>query len=427
MAIAALLVWPRYIDRGVSAATPALPTMAPVNPDYLQRDKLVAVWERSYRQHLPGDMISPRMLADQYLQRYREQMDVDDVLRAKAAADASMRAQPRGNMGAALEIATVFLTLHRFHDAIDMTHWIESWDPGDDAMYPREASLDMEIGDFATAKRRLDAVPPKDRSDAWSVIESRYLELTGRLPEARALLARAAAYQNAAFDAPAQSRAWYFFRQGEMAFEAGDNDAAIADEREALVVFPHYADAFRAAARFECALHAWQACLADAKAAADIVPYPESLGYEADAQLALGDPASAAQTRDLIRTIARLGDAQHITDRLVAIYYADHQLYPGDAYAIAKNELNARRDLFTWDTLAWAAAMDGRWDEARSAIARALAQHAQNSLIDYHAGVIAAHFGDRTAADGYFQTALSLNPHFHPTFADDARAYLAGR
>jgi len=426
IAIAALLVWPRFIDHGVNVATAAAyPTMAPVNPDYLQRDKLVAFWEKADRQHMRGDMISPRMLAEQYLQRYREQMDVDDVLRAKAAADASMRAQPRGNMQAALEIATIFLTLHRFHDAIDMTHWIESWDPGDDAMYPREASLDMEIGDFATAKKRLDSVPLKDRDDSWYTIDSRYLELTGHLAQARSVLARVSAYQNANFDAPAQSRAWYFFRQGEMAFEAGDNDAAIADERQAVTMFPRYADAYRAAARFECALHQWEACLADAKASADIVPYPESLGYEADAQLALGDPASAAQTRDLIHTIQQLGDAQHITDRLVAIYYADHHLYPNVAYAIAKHELNARRDLFTWDTVAWAAAMDGRWEEARSDIARALAQHAENSLIDYHAGVIAAHFGDRAQAGADFQTALALNPHFHPAFADDARAYLA--
>jgi len=95
------------------------------------------------------------------------------------------------------------------------------------------------------------------------------------------------------------------------------------------------------------------------------------------------------------------------------------------AYTIAKNELKARQDLFTWDTVAWAAAMDGRWEEARTDIGHALAQHAENALIDYHAGAIAAHFGDRAQADADFQAALALNPHFHPTFADDARAYLA--
>jgi len=257
------------------------------------------------------------------------------------------------------------------------------------------------------------------------VVDSRYLELTGHLAEARSLLATTSAYQNANFDAPAQQRAWYFFRAGEMAFEAGDNDAALGDEREAVTVFPNYADALRTLARIECARHDWQQCLTDAVASSNIVPYPETLGYKADAQRALGDVAGAEQTADLIHTVGELGDQQHITDRLLAIYYADHHLYPDEAYAIAKNELKSRDDIFTEDTLAWAAAMDGRWSEARARIAGAMRYGTQNSLLDYHAGVIAQHFGDVSAAKADFQRALALNPQFHPTFADDARAQLA--
>jgi tetratricopeptide (TPR) repeat protein len=292
-------------------------------------------------------------------------------------------------------------------------------------MYTREASLDMEVGDYAKAEHRLDAVPEKDRDDGWRVVDSRYLELTGHLAEARSLLATASAYQNANFDAPAQQRAWYFFRQGEMAFEAGDNDTALGDEREAVTIFPNYADALRTLARIECARHDWQQCFTDAVASSNIVPYPETLGYKADAQRALGDPAGAAQTNDLIHAVGALGDQQHITDRLLAIYYADHHLYPGAAYAIAKNELKSRDDIFTDDTLAWAAAMDNRWDEARARIAKAERYGTQNSLIEYHAGVIAQHFNDRAAAKAHFERALALNPTFHPVFADDARAKLA--
>ncbi len=174
-------------------------------------------------------------------------------------------------------------------------------------MYPREASLDMEVGAYAQAARLLAAVPEKSRDDGWRVIESRYLELTGHLAEARSLLATTSAYQNANFDAPAQQRAWYFFRAGEMAFEAGDNDTALADEREAVTVFPNYADALRTLARIECAKHDWQQCLTDAVASSNIVPYPETLGYKADAQRALGDTSGADQTADLIHTVGELG------------------------------------------------------------------------------------------------------------------------
>jgi hypothetical protein len=424
-AIVAVAAWPRYVARSTNvAAAAALPTMAPVVADYENRDKLVAFWEKAENEHHPGDMISPDNLAGQYLQRYRERMDIDDVLRAERAAKQSLIAQPVGNMPGELELASIDLTLHRFHDAIAITKHIESYDRGDDAMYAREASLDMEVGDYATAERRLNAVSEKDRDDSWRVVDSRYLELTGHLAEARSLLATASAFQNANFDSPAEGRAWYFFRQGEMAFEAGDNDTALGDEREAVTVFPNYADALRTLARIECARHDWQQCLVDAEASSNIVPYPETLGYKADAQRALGLPAEADQTNDLIHTVGRLGDQQHITDRLLAIYYADHHIYSHDAYAIAKNELNARDDIFTEDTLAWAAAMDGRWDEARAHIAKALRYRTQNSLIEYHAGIIAAHFNDRSAEKAHLERALALNPTFHPAFADDARAKL---
>jgi tetratricopeptide (TPR) repeat protein len=424
--IVAAALWPHYIERSANvAAAAALPTMAPVVADYEMRDKLVAYWEKAENEHHPGDMISPDNLAQQYLQRYRERMDIDDVLRAERAAKQSLIAQPVGNMPGELEQASIDLTLHRFSDAIAVTKHIESYDSGDPAMYPREASLDMEVGNYARAAHLLAAVPEKSRDDGWRVIDSRYLELTGHLAEARELLATTSAYQNANFDAPAQQRAWYFFRAGEMAFEAGDNDTALGDEREAVTVFPNYADALRTLARIECARHDWQQCLTDAVASSNIVPYPETLGYKADAQRALGDNAGADQTADLIHTVGALGDQQHITDRLLAIYYADHHLYPDAAYAIAKNELKSRDDIFTEDTLAWAAAIDARWTEARTHIANAMRYGTQNSLLDYHAGVIAQHFGDGSAAKADFQRALALNPQFHPAFADDARAQLA--
>jgi len=426
VAIAATAAWPRYVQRSAEIVrASALPTMAPVTPDYLQRDRLVAFWERATDEHHPGDMLSPQNLAIQYMQRYRERYDVDDVVRAARATAESIRAQPYGNMAADLQLASIQLTLHKFSDALKTTKYVESWDRGDPSMYPREASLDLEIGDYATAARRLADVPERDRDDEWSVVDSRYLEMTGHLAEARVLLATASAYQNSNFDAPAQARAWYFFRQGEMAFEAGDNDAALAFERQALAVFPNEADAGRTLARIECSLHQWAACLSDATHSATIVPYPETLGYEADAQRALGQTAAAAQTDDLIAAVERLGDAYHITDRLAAVYYSEHGLHLDDAYAIARNELTARDDVLTEDTLAWAAAMDGHWSVARVAIAKAQRWHTQNSLIAYHAGVIAQHFGDPADAKADFTAALALNPSFHPAYADDARRRLA--
>jgi len=399
--------------------------MAPVVADYKRRDWQVHFWESVVARHNRNDMLSPNMLAGEYLQRYRERGDIDDVLRAKHAAELSLKALPY-YLPADLQLSATLLTLHRFYASLDRLAMAEHLDPGDPNLEIQEASLDLEVGRYARAEQLLAKnAGGKSESIAYETVRSRYLEETGHLGEARALLHRASSLQNSAFDAPAQGRAWFFFREGEMAFDAGDNDAALADEREALVVFPEYADAGRALARFECALHDWKACLADATRSAELVPYPETLGYEADAQRALGDTSGAAQTEDLIHTVELIGNTQHISDRLLAVYYSEHGVERDDAYRIAKNELVARDDIYTEDTLAWAAAMDGRWNEARDASRKALIFDTEDPRLQYHAAVIALHFGDRDEAKRRFARALALNPHFHPVYADEARATLA--
>ena len=427
LAGAAFGLWPNFVDHAeASSQAQSLPTMAPITRDYLQRDRLIAFWERAVGERHAADGLSPRNLSEQYLQRYREHGDIDDVLRAKRLAEDSLRAQPRTNIGALAGIAAADLTLHKFKDALAITKAMIRMQPGDKNLLVREASLDLEIGDYAAARAILAKLGPAGKYDiGQDTLQARYDELTGHLADARALLQRPTAYENSQFDAPAQSRAWFFFRTGELAFEAGDNDGAIADEKHAIEVFPNFADAFRAEARFECALERWQACLESARSSAAIVPYPETLGYEADAQRALGEASDAAATDDLIVTIEKIGNTQHISDRLLAIYYSEHRTHAMDAYAIAKRELAARDDILTEDTLAWAAAMAGAWDQARVADRKAMRFDTEISLLQYHAGVICEHFGERDRAKRYFEKALALNPQFHAVYADDARARIA--
>ncbi len=427
IALIAIALWPTYIKHSEAAARiAALPTMAPITPDYESRDKLIAFWEGMVNKHNRQDMLSPRTLAFQYLQRYREKGDVGDVMRAEHMAEVSLKAQPYGNISAMVALASVYLTLHKFYQSLALTKYIETQDPGDKEMQIREASLDLEVGRYAAAKKIIDHLGPHKNFDiSRDTLETRYDELTGHLDEARELIQRPTADQNSLFDSPAQTRAWFFFREGELAFEAGANDDAIADEQKAATIFPGFSDALRFKARFECALKQWQACLNDATASANVIPYPETLGYEVDADRALGNNAAADQTNGLIRTVERIGNTHRISDRLLAIYYSSHHLYPDDAYAIAKRELQARNDILTQDTLAWAAAMDNHWNVARSESQKAMRFDTQISIMQYHAGVIAQHFGDKAAARSRFQKALALNPQFDAVYADDARARLA--
>jgi len=111
LALGAIALWPTFVKQRESAARAAsFPTAAPVAADYLERDRTIAFWEGMVRKRLSDDMLSPRQLAMQYLQRYRERGDLDDVLRARRMAELSLREQPRGNEGALIALASVELT-----------------------------------------------------------------------------------------------------------------------------------------------------------------------------------------------------------------------------------------------------------------------------------------------------------------------------
>ncbi len=425
-AVIALAAWPAFVKvNAAHAMTPASSaTPAPPDRDDLRRDAIISELEAQLKKNGPNYLV-PRLLSAQYLQRYRERGDIDDVLRAQHAAQLSLTAQTRGNVAGDLSMADALLTLHRFREARVYVDQAVRSAPTEDAFVAQEASLDLETGDYERAKRELTSISARGRAaEPVRTIASRYNELTGKLAEGRRLLTDVSATMDSYYDLSAERRAWFHMRLGEMAFAAGDSDEAVKDEREALAIFPNDSRAFNALARIELARHNEKAALDAATRGAAIVPLPETLGYQSDAQRALGDNAAADRTRDEIEAIEKIGNAQRVNDRLLAIYYDEHDLKLDDAYAIAKRELAVRDDVFAEDTLAWAAAKIGKWDEARSVIRKARRYGTQDSRMLYHAGVIAQHFGDSVTAKTAFTSALALNPTFHPAYADDARTRL---
>jgi tetratricopeptide (TPR) repeat protein len=421
-ALIALAVWPAFASRATAGDPTAGPTPAPLRDDVTIRARTIAFEES--RLALDGqDQITPRLLAEQYLQRYRERGDVGDVLRAQAQAQRSLRIQPQGNVAALQELASAQLALHQFHAALATARAARRWAPADPSLAMGEASLDMELGEYAAARA---LVAHTRDAEATTGVAARLAEVTGDLPRAQVLLGRAARRVDAIYGMPNERRAWYHVRLGELAFEAGDAEDALREEAVALERFADDAQALTDAARFDAALGRWSEARVFAEHAVRITPSPENLGLLADAQQRLGDRADADATRDEIVAVERIGNAQHLVDRLLASYYADHGVRLEDAYAIAARDAASRPDVYAEDTLAWAAARAGRWDVARIAARRALAWNTPDARMWYHAGVIAEHDGDRPRALADDRRALALNPHFQAIFADDARRRIAG-
>ncbi|MDQ2866672.1 MAG: hypothetical protein M3R51_10655 [Candidatus Eremiobacteraeota bacterium] len=421
IAIGAIAAWPFFSHtQPVQAAY-----IAPVLPDYAHRNDTIAFYEKRTRQH-PQDQVSASMLGGQYMQRYREDGDVSDIFRALHEAGVAIKLQPQNNAGAHETAGSAYTALHRFREALAQEQAAREDQPSDSNAPAQIASLDMELGRYDLARENIRAAERIAQTPTVMAIRARYYELTGHLQSARDLLAKATTLSDSVIDNSAQGRAWFHFRQGEMAFSAGDVTTAKREERTAIAQFPNFEMAYRALARFCWATKDWQCTREAADRGIAIAPLPETVGYKADAQRATGDASGARESESLIFAIERLGNAYHLSDRLLAVYYSDHRIRADDALRIAQREVTVRGDeIFAQDTLAWAAAMDGRWDVARHAIAKAVRYNTQDPRIQFHAGVIALHFRDMPQARRRLQSALALNSQFHPHYADQARSLLA--
>src|SRR5579864_1027560 len=179
VALAAIAAWPSYYSRH-NVAQASMATPAPVLADYLYRDRVVSAAEDNARRN--PDQITTRLLAAQYLMRFRETGDVGDLLRAQHEAGLSLKLQPRFNIAGQLTMASAELSLHRFRQALVHSHnamLIEPWNTGAIA---QAAGIETELGHYAQAERLLRSAHPGPITDSnlYTAL-ARYDEVTGHL------------------------------------------------------------------------------------------------------------------------------------------------------------------------------------------------------------------------------------------------------
>lgn len=422
-AAAALAIWPLAVSHQSAAATF---TPAPVTRDYESRDRLIAFFERQVRAD-PRDQIQRRMLAQQYMQRFRERYDLGDVARASVQAQRSIALQPQGNTSAQMTLASAALSYHEFTRALGYERAALAGEPFNANARAQIASLQMEMGDYGAARRTLDEIRGgASENPTVDSVRARFYELTGRLSDARTAIARATRTIDSGIDNPAYDRSWYHMRAGQLAFESGDFDAADAEYRTSLEIYPQNAMALLWQARLYRAQKRWDDSLRAASRSADLYPLPQALGYKADAERALGKNAEAAQTDALIDAEAKLFDARGINDRLLANYYTQRGTHLAAALTAARADYAKRGDeVYADDTLAWALAASGRWREALPFAERAARLGTQDGDLQFHTATIELKNGRRAAAARRLAAALNENPAFDPFEAERARAQLA--
>jgi tetratricopeptide (TPR) repeat protein len=156
-----------------------------------------------------------------------------------------------------------------------------------------------------------------------------------------------------------------------------------------------------------------------------ILPMPEYIAALGDVYSKIGKSDEARKQYELVEYIGKLNALNKaLYNRELAYFYADHDIKLQQGLELAQRELDYRRDIYAYDVLAWNLFKNGKFQEARETVSQALKLGTHDAKLHYHAGMIYQRVGDKEKAKEHLRRALSINPHFHIFFADNAKRTL---
>ena len=384
-------------------------------------DATVAFWEQRVERD-PRDFIALNLLADAYIRRARQRGDVTDYARAEAALLASLEARPAGNYDATVQLGLVYVTTHRFGEALVLGEQALALKPGKPFGYALLGDALLALGRYDEAEEAYGTMLGLAPGLASYSRVAHLRELRGDLEGAERAWRDAAEIQGVA---RVEDAAWAHAQLGRFSLATGDPDGAERAYDDALARLPGYAPALAGLAAVRAAERDYRAAIALYETALERQPLLEHVIALGDVYAAAGEPERAESQYALVGAIERLYAASGIrTDLLMALYLADHDLRLDDALRQARAAYEARPGIEAADALAWALYKHGRFAEARAYSDEALRLGTRDPLLLFHAGLIREAGGDAESARDALERALALNPRFSVLHADTAAAAL---
>ncbi len=378
---------------------------------------------RGLQAHLkaaPGDAPAMASLGLAYIQQAKITADPSYYPKAEAVLTRSLSTEPAENFTAMAGMAALDAARHDFTTALDWAQKAIAVNPDSSTLYGILADAYTQLGrypeSFDAVQRMVDLKPGTP-----SLARASYTwELRGDTAAATATMKRALDDANTPAD-----RAFTLYHLSQLALDGGDPKAALTQAETGLRTAPGTASLLEAKAKAETALGDTAAAVADLQRAVAQVPQPEYVLELGDLLQSLGHAAEAEQQYQVFRSEQKLFTDNGVAlDTDAALFEADHG-HPETALAIAEQGLKARPFLETHDAYGWALHVNGRDQEALAQSDEALALGMRNALFHYHRAGILQGLGRPADARTELETALGINPAFHPLHAPAARAALA--
>jgi tetratricopeptide (TPR) repeat protein len=374
------------------------------------------------RRH-PLDARALHQLGDAYVQKARETGDAKYFTLAEQALRRALAIAPESS-GATRHLAYVLYSRHAFQEAAAEAEKAIALDPTDSHALGILGDAQLEVGQYSEAERTYRRMVALDQNLYALSRRAGLRSVRGDVEGAVVDLERAID-DGKATGRPAESVAWAEWQLANEHWNVGRLDAAEAGYQAALVTYPGYHRALAGLAHVRTAQGRSAEAVALYRQAIDVVPQPDYVAALGDLLHKIGRHEEARRQYELVEYIGRLSALnQALYNRELASFYLDHDTKLDAALALARRELDVRRDVYAHDLLAWALYKNGQPEEAREAMAHALRLGTRDARLFYHAGMIERTLGNVGAAARYLRLALDTNPHFHTLQADEARRVL---
>ena len=343
----------------------------------------IADMEQRLRDH-PADADAAVLLADALLRLARATTDGRPANRAATVLTAALRETP-GHYEALRMLGAIYLSQHRFHEALEAARRARDRQPDDAWNYGVMGDALIELGDYDRAFATFDTMVAM-RPSATAYARVAYArELRGDLDGAVDGMQMA---EQAAAAEDSEARAWYAAQLGELYLRMGRLDEADREYRRSAFLYPNYPHAIAGAGKVNAARGDRDGALAIYVEQLKRTPTLDLASRIGDLYAQQGNATESERYYQLAEELA--GPDMTQTETNLASFLADHDRRLPDAVKIAEHVAAGRRDIFTADALAWAYYKVGRLRDAVDASERACRTGTRDERIRSHAAVIRA-------------------------------------
>ncbi|MGH4027068.1 MAG: tetratricopeptide repeat protein [Pseudonocardiaceae bacterium] len=408
----------------ISALLPARdtrPSSAPAVPQVGRQSLNAVIYATQDKlRRLPGDAPTWAQLGAAYVEQARITADPAFYAKAQGALEKSLQLAPRDNVPAMIGMGQLANARHDFAAGRRWAEQAKAHQPMTAEVYGVLADALTQLGDAAGATAAVRSMLQLRPGVASFTRASYDLELHGRVDDARVALERALAAS-----ASPDNVAFCRYYLGELAFNAGQVDAAAHQYEQGLLAVPGNVALLQGRAKVAAATGRVTAALAGYRQITSRVPLPQYLLEYGELLESAGRLPEARAQYQLIAAQQQLSAAQGTVDDLFAAQVATDHGDAAEALSRAAREWDRRRSVFSADALAWALHVNGRDGAALGYADRAAVLGWRNATFAYHRGMILRSLGRTADAHAALSQALAINPHFSPLAAPRARQALA--